>query len=188
MTDFMTAKEEIELDDFNHFFATHGTLNTFAEHYIKPFLDTSTPEWTRQEADGHVLPINQTIIQQLIHANVIAAMFFTKEDEQSHINFSLKKLNLDPIIAGLELSVGNRRLRDTQNTDAITRFTWPESNAKLILHSIEGKQYELAEQGPWALFKILQKFNILLDKNDGSKLHVLFEIGSDFFCGCNLCF
>jgi len=173
------ATDDLELADFNHFFSKHGTLNTFAEQYIKPFLDTSQPEWTRQEADGHVLPINKAIIQQLVHANVITAMFFPTEHEESQLNFSLQKINLDPVIAGLELSIGKRRLRDTQNTDAATHFTWPESNAQLILHSIEGKQYELSEKGPWALFKILHKFNILLDKNDGSKLHVLFEINGD---------
>tara|TARA_R110002126_G_scaffold239409_2_gene382731 strand:+ start:20471 stop:23395 length:2925 start_codon:yes stop_codon:yes gene_type:complete len=173
------ASEEIELADFNHFFAKHGVLNTFAENYIKPFLDTSQPEWVRQEADGHALPINQDIIQQLVHANVITAMFFPNEHASSKINFSLQKISLDPIIAGLELSLGSTRLRDTQNTDTATDFIWPESNAQLILHSIEGKQYELAEKGPWALFKILQKFNILLDKHDGSKLHVLFEINGD---------
>lgn len=173
------AKEEIALDDFNQFFATHGTLSTFAENYIKPFLNTSKAEWARQEADGHVLPINETLIQQLVHANVITAMFFPTEHAASRINFSLQKLNLDPIIAGLELSIGRHRLRDTQNTDAVTHFTWPESNARLIMHSIEGQEYKLAEQGPWALFKILQKFNVLLDKHDGSKLHVLFEVNGN---------
>lgn len=173
------ATEEITLADFNHFFAPHGVLNTFAEEYIKPFLDTSNPEWIRQEADGHVLPIQQDIIQALVHANVITAMFFPDKHAPSQINFSLQKINLDPIIAGLELSLGSRRLRDTQNTDTVTDFIWPDSNAQLILHSIEGKHYELAEKGPWALFKILQKFNVSLDKNDGSKLHVLFEINGD---------
>jgi intracellular multiplication protein IcmF len=119
------------------------------------------------------------MIQALVHANVITAMFFPNEHASSQINFSLQKINLDPIIAGLELSLGSRRLRDTQNTDAATDFIWPESNAELILHSIEGKHYELSEKGPWALFKILQKFNITLDDNDGSKLQVLFEINGD---------
>lgn len=173
------ASEEISLSDFNHFFSKHGALHTFTEDYIKPFLDTSSPEWARQEADGHVLPIHQEIIEQLVHANVITAMFFPDDNASSQINFSLQKINLDPIIAGLELSLGSRRLRDTQNTDTATNFTWPESNAHLILHSIEGKQYDLAEKGPWALFKILQKFNVLLDKHDGSKLHVLFEINGN---------
>ncbi|NCT56245.1 MAG: type VI secretion protein IcmF [Legionella sp.] len=173
------ASEDIALADFNHFFAPHGVLNTFTEQYIKPFLDTSQPEWTRQEADGHVLPIQQDMIQAFVHANVITAMFFPDEHASSQINFSLQKIDLDPIIAGLELSLGSRRLRDTQNTDAATDFIWPESNAELILHSIEGKHYELSEKGPWALFKILQKFNITLDDNDGSKLQVLFEINGD---------
>ena len=37
--------EEIAITDFNHFFSTNGSLNTFTENYIKPFLDVSNAEW-----------------------------------------------------------------------------------------------------------------------------------------------
>jgi intracellular multiplication protein IcmF len=37
--------DEINMADFNHFFSSHGTINTFTEQYVKPFLDTTSAEW-----------------------------------------------------------------------------------------------------------------------------------------------
>ena len=173
------TKDEVAISDFDRFFATHGILNTFVSQYIKPFLNTSNPDWSLQEADGLVLPISNDTIRQLIRANVITAMFFPSGRESSHIEFSLQKMNLDPVIAKLELSVGGTRLKDTQTHESVVDFEWPESNAELILHSIEGRQYTLAEEGPWAFFRLLEKLNVLMDKHDASGLHVLFEINGD---------
>ncbi|MDX2345610.1 MAG: type IVB secretion system protein IcmF [Legionella sp.] len=173
------TNNEVAINDFDHFFATNGILNHFVAEYIKPFLDTSKPEWPLRETDSHVLPISTDMVQQLIRANIITAMFFPKNRESSQIQFSLQKMNLDPIIASLELSMGGTRLKDTQTDDAVTHFEWPASNAELILNSIEGQQYELAEKGPWAFFKLLEKLNISMDKHNSSNLHVLFEINGD---------
>ncbi|MDF1646348.1 MAG: type IVB secretion system protein IcmF [Legionellaceae bacterium] len=174
-----TAKDDVAINDFDRFFATHGILSSFVSEYIKPFLDTSRAEWPLREADGLVLPFSNNTIQQLIRANVITAMFFPAGRESSHIGFSLQKMNLDPVIAQLELSMGGTHLKDTQTDEATVDFEWPESNAELILHSIEGQKYELAEEGPWAFFKLLEKLNVLMDKKDSSSLHVLFEINGD---------
>lgn len=173
------AKDEVSIQDFDRFFATHGILNSFINEYIKPFLDTTRPEWALREIDGHVLPISRDIIRQFIRANVITAMFFPSGHEGSHIHFSLKKMDLDPVIAKLEFSMGHSHFQDSQLHDTVTDFEWPESNASLVLHSIEGKRYELAEKGPWAFFRLLDKLNVLMDKKDSSILHVLFEINGD---------
>ena len=58
-------------------------------------------------------------------------------------------------------------------------FTWPQNNAKLSLDSIEGNHYELAEQGVWALFKLLEKVNVLIDEQDSASLQILFEVNSN---------
>ncbi len=173
------SKHDVAINDFDRFFATNGILNNFVSDYIKPFLDTSKSEWPLKEADGHVMPIANDTIQQLIRANVITAMFFPSGRDSSHIHFSLQKMNLDPVIAALEISMGGTRLHDTQSEESVVSFDWPESNAELILHSIEGQEYALNEKGPWAFFKLLEKLNVLMDKRDSQSLHVLFEINGD---------
>ena len=175
-----TETEEVAIADFNRFFARHGILNNFINDYLKPFIDTSTPQWQLKEVNNYVLPIAPEMINELIRANVITNMFFPEQStENSRIEFSLQKVNLDPVVANLQLVIGDTKLSDTQESENITKFHWPQINAQLTLHSIEGKNYELAELGPWAFFKILQKVNVLVDEQDSSSLQILFELNGN---------
>ena len=171
--------QDIAIADFNRFFANHGVLNTFVEQYLKPFLDTSKPDWALKESNGYVLPIATNVLNELIRANIVTNMFFSNQSDTSNIEFSLQKLSLDPIVASLRLSIGENSLVDSQNSDSFTHFSWPQPNAKLILNSIEGKHFELEESGPWAFFKMLQKVNVLVDEEDTASLQILFEVNGN---------
>lgn len=171
--------QEVALADFDRFFSRHGVLNTFVDHYLKPFLDMSEAQWQLKEVNHYVLPISTDMVNELIRANVITTMFFSEQADTSAIDFSLQKLNLDPIVASLQLVIGNTQLQDTQDSDSQTQFHWPQPNARLTLKSLEGKQYELEENGPWAFFKMLQKVNVLVDEQDSATLQILFEINGN---------
>ncbi|PYD07388.1 type VI secretion protein IcmF, partial [Pseudomonas syringae pv. pisi] len=157
---------EIDIADFNRFFSTHGLLNTYSEQYIKPFLDTSSPEWKPKAVNDFILPISNEVIDELIRANIITNMFFPDHSDESKIDFSLQKISLDPVVSNLVLEIGGTKLMDNQTSDSLIRFTWPQNNAKLALDSIEGNHYELAEYGTWAIFKLLEKVNVLVDEQD----------------------
>ncbi|PJD90804.1 MAG: type VI secretion protein IcmF [Legionella sp.] len=174
-----SQKQEINITDFNHFFSTHGTLNQFTEQYIKPFLDVSNAQWKPKVVNDFVMPISNEALDEVIRANIITNMFFPNYSDESKIDFSLQKISLDPVVARLRLEIGNTALMDNQSTESYIRFSWPQNNAKLALDSIEGNHYELAEQGHWALFKLLEKVNVLIDEQDSSSLQILFEVNSN---------
>lgn len=144
-------KQTIAITDFDRFFAAKGILNQFIETHIKPFLDTSQPQWQRKEVNHYVLPIATETINEFIRANVITNMFFQNQSDTSQIVFSLQKIDLDPVVAKLELSIGDTKLSDTQQSESMTAFHWPQSDAKLILYSVDGHHYELSEQGDWVI-------------------------------------
>jgi intracellular multiplication protein IcmF len=79
----------------------------------------------------------------------------------------------------LQLSIGQSKLTDNQSSESYTQFSWPQNDAKLVLNSIEGNHYELAETGPWAFFKMLEKVNVLVDSHDSSVLQILFEVNGN---------
>ena len=174
-----TQEQEITIADFNHFFSTHGTLNSFTEQYIKPFLDVSNAQWKPKVVNDFVMPISAETLDEVIRANIITNMFFPNYSEQSKIDFSLQKISLDPVVATLNLEIGTTTLTDNQGSESFVRFSWPQNNAKLSLNSIEGNHYELAEQGNWAIFKLLEKVNVLIDEQDSSSLQILFEVNSN---------
>jgi intracellular multiplication protein IcmF len=172
--------DEISIYDFNSFFAKNGVLNTFVNEYLKPFLDTDKAEWQPKELNHYMLPINKESIHELIRANVITNMFFANTTDKSRVDFSLEKINLDPNVNSLELKIGKIKMHNSRDIDDDeTKFTWPETNANLVLNSIDGHKYELEELGPWAFFKILQKLNVLVNEEDSSQLQILFEINGN---------
>jgi intracellular multiplication protein IcmF len=171
--------QEVALADFDSFFSRRGVLNTFIEQNLRPFLDTSKPQWQLKEVNNYVLPISAEMINELIRANVISNMFFPDNTDTSKIEFTLQKLSLDPVVSSLELIIGTTTLKDTQDSESLTRFHWPLSNARLSLKSIEGNHYELDENGPWAFFRMLQKVNVLVDEQDSSNLQILFEVNGN---------
>ncbi len=177
--DLDSMDQELAITDFDDFFAPNGTLTHFINNYLRPFLDTNNPQWQPKQRDGYMLPISNDLINELIRANVISNMFFVADSAVSKINFVLQKIELDPVVANLQLTIGQKTLHDNQNSDSSMEFNWPQMNAKLVLNSIDGNHYEIEESGPWAFFKILQKVNVLVDNNDSANLQILFEINGN---------
>lgn len=177
---FDTAKkEEILIADFDQFFSPQGRLTTFLNQSLKPFLDTSKPQWQAKTLNGYRLPLSTDLIDELIRANVISNMFFPENTTASHVAFTLQKIDLDPMVSNLQLSLGATTLTDSQTNDSYTSFTWPELDARLTLNVLDGNHYTLEETGPWAFFKLLQKVNVLADSNDSASLQILFEVNGN---------
>lgn len=176
---YPSQPEEISLFDFNHFFSTHGVLNTYTQEFIKPFLDVSSAEWKPKVVNEAMMPITSDTLDEIIRANIITNMFYPDHGDATNIHFSLQKISLDPVVSNLKLEIGDTQLTDNQSSDSSIQFTWPQKDAKLALNSIEGNHYEIAEQGIWALFKLFEKVNVLVDEQDSSSLQILFEVNGN---------
>lgn len=171
--------EEVTLENFNVFFAPQGKLMQFVTNYLKPFLDMQNAQWKPKELNGYALPISNDLMNELIRANVISNMFFPNNSASSSIDFSLQKINLDPVVSSFKLTIGNQSILDNQTSENNQDFSWPSENASLKLNSIEGNHFSLNETGLWAFFKILQKVNVLVDDQDSSSLQILFEVNGN---------
>ncbi|WP_367606351.1 ImcF-related family protein [Legionella sp. W05-934-2] len=156
---------DINLNDFNAFFAKQGRLAQFTENHIKPFLQTDAAEWQVKEVNGYRMPFKDTVIKQFIQANIISTMFFEKETV-TNVKFELQKIALDPTIERLEIVMDERKFKDTnddtgENNDR--QFTWPFNQTAIRIKTIEGKQFELEAHGPWALLHMLRNLSITAD-------------------------
>jgi len=170
---------EIKLEDFNSFFATGGQLNRFFTTYIKPFLNTESAEWKPKQVNDLIMPIQADTITEFVRANVIRQMFFNTLGHQATIHFKLRKLALDPVVAQFRLTIGENQLVDNQASESAKDFVWPSGTVKIEIFSIDGKHYEVTEQGDWALFKLLEQLNIAADPDDTSHFQIVFDINGN---------
>jgi intracellular multiplication protein IcmF len=177
---FANSKQEVNIEDFENFFSPNGNLQRFFREYLMPFVDTSQAQWKIKEIENRQMPINPELIQKLIQSNIITTMFFPNHNSRISTEFSLEKMSLDPVIAKLKLSIGNQSIIDTQEENAVLEsFKWPAQDASLWIRTVEGKEFNLNEQGVWGFFRLLEQTNVLNDVNDPSNLQILLEINGN---------
>lgn len=174
-----TQTLDIKLEDFNQFFSPDGQLKRFHKFYIKPFLDTSAAQWKPKTIHGFMMPVSEEMINALMQANIISNMFFPNASAEARVSFSLEKINLDPIVSQLKLQFGRKELVDTQETNSYMRFEWPSEDVRLSLNSINGEHYELSETGFWAMFRLMEKINVIPHTDDPSAIEILFEVNTN---------
>lgn len=177
---FSDSKEELSISDFESFFAPNGNMQHFFRDYLQPFMNTSQAQWIVKEVDNKKFPIPEQIIQKFIQANIITNMFFPNNASHCEIQFSLEKMNLDPVVGSLLLKVGQQEIRDSQQENLyIQNLHWPEAGAALEINTIDGEKYQLTETGSWAFFRLLEKINVLNDPNDPAAMQILLEINGN---------
>ena len=176
---FASTDSEVALDDFIQFFSDNGKLSKFFNSYIKPFLDTGNASWKPKQINGFIVPIKDDVIIELVRANVIKRMFFAHNSDTISLDFDLQKLTNDPVIATLQLKIGDKQMVDNQTSQNAVQFHWPSQNASVDMYSVDGQHFSIAEQGTWGLFKLLDNFTIGNTDNDNSKLQLLININGN---------
>ena len=177
---FFNSDKEISLQEFSAFFGSNGHLQRFFREYLQAFVDQSDAQWKIKEMENKRLPIDEDIIQKLMQANIISTMFFPNHNQEIQLQFSLEKMSLDPVVAKLQLNIGDQEIRDQQEESLIVdNLKWPAQGAKLWIKTIDGKAFNLNEDGQWGFFRLLEQTNVLSDVNEPSNLQVMFEINGN---------
>lgn len=85
------STNNIEIADFNNFFAPSGKIDNFITAYIKPFISTQSQLWQWKSLDGIKLPLNPVVLNDFIKSNLLQKMFYSENvsDAQATANISL---------------------------------------------------------------------------------------------------
>lgn len=181
------AELDVSLDDFSHFFNAYGTLQSFFENYLKPFLNIDKAQWSPKKINDFALPFQDEIILDFERANVIQAMFFPhnmhKSDTIPNIRFSIQAMELQPIVASVTLNIHGETLLASQVSKNLQYFNWPGDYTHLpvtlSIQSITGEKFETTEYGLWAIFKLLTHANIQSTGPDSRALDVIFDLNGN---------
>jgi intracellular multiplication protein IcmF len=174
------SNQEMNMQVFETWFAPNGKLQQFFREYLQAFINTSQAQWIGKEIENKKFPISDELIQRFIQANIITNMFFPNNTSQCHIQFSVEKMTLDPVISQLKLTIGDQVIVDNQQENIyIPNLHWPAADAFLSIQTLEGKKFQIEEKGIWGLFRLLEQVNVLNDPNDASAIQVLLEINGN---------
>lgn len=157
---FKDATNNISLDDFNGFFGPQGTMDTFFNYYIKPFVNTKHFYWKWEKIDGKTLPISQAQLEMFLRAHLIKKMFYSNHENGPSIEFELKPEGLSPHVQQFTLNIAGQVLQFSSQYTEPTIVHWPgpdASFATLRFDATSRKHNSLTEPGVWGWFRLVDK-------------------------------
>lgn len=187
---FSQSFDQLNLNDFTHFFGNNGTIQTFFQYVLQPFVNISGNYWTWNALNNKTIGIQQSTLDMLLRASLIQQMFFT--DDPNIIGFKFLMLptafstNLVSVTVNLNGQIAVFHGSDQQSQV----FNWPGPQSEQVVitfTSSDGKTTTITTEGPWAWFKIIdqtalmttgnpQIFNLAIQSGD---LSATFQLKSD---------
>lgn len=157
-----SATDELALFDFIEFFKPSGTVDTFFQEYIKPFVDVNN-NWRNRAVDGYSIGFSSASIKQVRRAISIKNVFFRINPESPTIGLELKPFSMDANDARFTLDVGDTRLTYNHGPKFWKKVNWSGADEgkriRVAIEDLSGELHEKTYSGPWAWFRLMDASN-----------------------------
>ncbi|MGE3919739.1 MAG: type VI secretion system membrane subunit TssM [Gammaproteobacteria bacterium] len=176
---FNTSTADISLSDFEQFFSSEGILSKFFEHYLSPFIDTSSIQWQWRNINNQAFASDTTLPQLFERARIIRQMFFT--DNKFDFHFTLTATSVEPVINKIELNFGEKPLIITPGKHMQADFTWPAKQDRVSLNIYANNNQPVVsneKSGTFALFRLLNDTGIQTT-NDPKRYIITFNVNNN---------
>jgi type VI secretion system protein ImpL len=153
------AASDVALGDFQEFFKPRGAMARFYESYLKPFVSVEGNRYRLRGLDGRSLPMSRSLLEQLNKAQIIRQGFFTEDQGEWAVRFTLAPYSLDQAVSRAILQVGDQELEYRHGPIVPMAFQWPSEtgNGRSSLVLERGAERPLGiekNNGDWSLFRL----------------------------------
>jgi len=159
-----TSTQDISLDSFSKFFGPQGIIDHYTDTYLNSFIDKSQAQWRYRVLNGQTINLAPALLSQLERAALIRTMFFSA-NQQLAVTFSLLPVALESDVKSISLNINGQTFEDKHHEHITPHFiTWPTLSkpeaVTLTFVSYAGDTVNKTENGPWALFRLLDQTNL----------------------------
>lgn len=157
------ASQEVALSDFEDFFAPGGTLDSFYQDSLKPFIE-GAPEYL-VDADGNSL-LRDSLYTAVQQAEQIRRAYFSR-DGALDVEFALEPISLSPDKRRSVISVDGQLIEYAHSASQRVSMIWPnalrggtESRITMVPSEINRSPRSITQNGAWAWFRLLEEADI----------------------------
>ncbi|MEY4750580.1 MAG: type secretion system rane subunit TssM [Pseudomonadota bacterium] len=154
------SRNDTPLEDFGQLFGAGGLLDEFFQKRLLALVDTSAPAWVyKPQADGGK-PVAAAALAEFQRAARIRDVFFRSGGRAPSLRVEMRVLELDPALKELDLDVDGQLGKLTVGGTPLA-LSWPSARlAAQIKLSSPGMATPLSFEGPWALFRFMDRFEV----------------------------
>ncbi|MGK9419557.1 type VI secretion system membrane subunit TssM [Pseudomonas cedrina] len=155
------ADSDVALGDFQEFFKPRGVMARFYEAYLRPFVSAEGNRYRLRTLEGRSLPMSRLVLEQLARAQTIRQGFFSEDQGDWAVRFTLAPYSLDQAVSRATLRVGNQQLEYRHGPIVPMAFHWPSEaeNGRSSLVLERGSERPLGiekDRGAWSLFRFFE--------------------------------
>ena len=162
---------------FSRFFGPNGLMDAFFQQSLKPYVDTSSGNWTWRGPTGPEQSISPEALQAFQRAAVIRAAFFPGNSPTPSVRFQLVPVQISGGAGQVVIGVDGQTLSYSAGQSArVADLQWTGASGQARLEFLPaGSSPPLNETGPWAWFKVLDQAQI--QPTGTGQFRVTFQLG-----------
>jgi type VI secretion system protein ImpL len=163
-----SKKNDIDVNDFEEFLKKNGILDTFYRNYLSAFVKINTRSGTYSyvNIDGSKVYINKDFLNAMLKLPSIRRTLFSSKGDYLNTSLYLKPHALGHKLSRMEFQLGDDYISYEHGPIKSRKITWPSGNqndiAQFSMLDIQNNRVvEMSKYGPWAMFKLLDKFTVI---------------------------
>lgn len=153
------ASIEVSEENFTQFFGPNGLTDTYYNHFIKPFVDTSSGEWRWKQLNNASIDLPNETLAQFQRLLLIRNLFYPNNSKHPNTKFVLKASTINPHLNTFIVDIDSQQAEYNKQKLPGSHFVWPGDS---LLHSssytiikADGEKMRKTETGLWSWFKLL---------------------------------
>ena len=184
-----SSANDVTLEDFARVFGAGGLFDAFFQANLAPLVDTSRSVW-RWRDGAESVGGSATLLAQFQAAERIRQVFFKPSGQTPEVHFNISPDDLDPDVDRFRLEIDGQAFEYRHGPPRAVSMAWPGGPVGAAVASFElrdGTHPQLAFQGPWALFRLLDHATtqaqsdtrfLVTFRQDGKLARVIIEAAS----------
>jgi type VI secretion system protein ImpL len=161
-----SSNTDVTQDDFGRLFAPGGLFDEFFQKNLVSLVDINTKPWTfRQLGEGNVAR-DSAALGQFQRAAAIRDTFFRAGGKVPGLRLDFKPVEMDESILQFTLDFDGQLVKYSHGPQIPSTVQWPgpkgSTQVRVQLQpTVAGSTSRLTTEGPWALFRMFDKLQIV---------------------------
>ncbi len=160
------SNQEITQQDFGLFFGPGGKMDSFLQIYLADSVDKSGKNWRWIKRSNSPVCLSRSTLAQIQRADTIKNTLFRLGGQTPSVSFRIRPVSMSADITQMTLDIDGQMLSYAHGPVRMTPIQWPGPNKSgqvslQFLPPLMGGASRLSMEGPWALFRLFDKGNLI---------------------------
>ncbi len=156
-----SSKGDVLPEDFAQLFGAGGMLDDFYSRKLASLVDTGTNPWSFKPVGDGSKPVNAAALVDFQRAARIKDVFFRSGGKTPSFKIDIRALEMEGGMTEMNLEIDGTVYKFLAGNTTPVTLQWPSARvaSQIKITTVPGTT-SLTADGPWALFRIFDRFEV----------------------------